>query len=131
MNLILEGTVKTVLPLQSGISKAGNEWKKQEFVIETTEQYPKAVKFTLFGDKVDNFGVFLLEGNQVTVHFDAESREFNGKYYTDLNAYKVEPIGDTIGNSHAEMDKMADSYLNNQPDPSHHGAPEPNEDLPF
>ena len=67
------GTIQTVLPLQSGTSKAGNEWKKQEYILETVEQYPRKVKFDLFGDKVDQYP--LQAGNVVTISVNIESRE--------------------------------------------------------
>lgn len=86
------GTIQTVLPLQSGTSKAGNEWKKQEYVLETAEQYPRKVKFDLFGDKVDQYP--LQAGEAVTISVNIESREFNGRWYTDVRAWKVEN-GDT------------------------------------
>lgn len=86
------GTVQAVLPLQSGVSKSGNEWKKQEYILETIEQYPRKVKFDLFGDKVDQYP--LQEGNVVTLYVNIESREFNGRWYTDVRAWKVEN-GDT------------------------------------
>ena len=86
------GTVQTVLPLQSGTSKSGNEWKKQEYILETSEQYPRKVKFDLFGDKVDQYP--LQVGNIVTISVNIESREFNGRWYTDVRAWKVEN-GDT------------------------------------
>lgn len=80
----LQGKIIAILPLQSGQGKNG-EWKKQEFVIESGGQYPKKVAFTNWGDKVQ----LPAEGTQVTVSFDAESREYNGKYYTELKVWKV------------------------------------------
>lgn len=82
----ITGRITNILPLQSGQGKNG-EWKKQEFVIETTGQYPKKVCFTLWGDKIDAAGLKLEE--VVTVSFDPESREYNGKWYTDLKAWRV------------------------------------------
>ena len=51
----IKGRIIHVLPLQEGVSKAGNPWKKQEYVLETEEQYPRKVCFNLFGDKVDQY----------------------------------------------------------------------------
>ena len=53
----IKGKVVSVLPQQSGTSQAGNQWKKQEFVIETQEQFPKKICMTLFGDRVDQYPV--------------------------------------------------------------------------
>ncbi len=84
----ITGKIVKILPLQTGQGKTGNSWKKQEYVIEYGDQYPKQVCFNLWGDKVDQYA--LTEGEVVVVHFDVESREFNGKYYTDVKAWKVD-----------------------------------------
>lgn len=88
------GTVTAILDLQEGTSKAGNAWKKQEYVLETVEQYPRKVKFDFFGDKVDQYP--LQVGDLVTIYVNIESREFNGRWYTDVRAWKCEN-GDTRG----------------------------------
>ena len=84
----IKGKIIHVLPLQEGVSRAGNPWKKQEYVLETEEQYPRKVCFNLFGDKVDQYPAAI--GDDVTVSFDLESREFNGRWYTDVRAWKIE-----------------------------------------
>ena len=84
----LIGKIIQVLPLQEGVSKAGNAWKKQEYILETLgTQYPRKVCFNLFGDNVDKFP--LQVGQDVTVSIDLESREFNGRWYTDVRAWNV------------------------------------------
>lgn len=88
----LEGTIIYDLPLQEGISKAGNAWKKKEWVLETMGNYPKKVKFHVFGDRVDNLK--FLVGHKYKVQFDLESREFNGRWYTDVSVYASSEIGD-------------------------------------
>ena len=91
----LSGKIIKVLQLQTGQGKNG-VWKKQEYVLEYGDQYPKLVCFNVWGDKVDQFA--LLEGDQATIYFDVESREFNGKYYTDVKAWKIEK-GESIPSS--------------------------------
>lgn len=86
----LKGKVINVLPLVTGEGKNGI-WKKLEFLIETGDQYPKKVLFGLMGAKIDQNPVAL--GQEVVVSFDAESREYNGKYFTNLNAWKVTVSG--------------------------------------
>ena len=137
------GTIQTVLPLQSGTSKAGNEWKKQEYILETVEKYPRKVKFDLFGDKVDQYP--LQAGNVVTISVNIESREFNGRWYTDVRAWKVEN-GDTRAEGAAPA--PAPEYVNpivpgtagSAPSfvepvipqfPGAAAAPNPTDDLPF
>lgn len=84
----IKGKIIAKLPLAQGTSKAGNAWKKQEYVLETEETYPKKVKFDFFGDRVDQYPLNI--GESVTVSFDLESREFNGRWYTDVRAWKAE-----------------------------------------
>lgn len=83
------GKLLQKLPLQSGIGRTGNSWQKQEFVVETIEQYPKKVCANLWGDKVDMLDTVNI-GDTVKVSFSLESREFNGKWYTDVKAWKIE-----------------------------------------
>lgn len=86
----IQGKTIAVLPIESGTSAKGNTWQKRNFVIETPGQYPKKVCFQLFGDKVNDCPNV---GEEVKVSFDAESREWNGKWFTQLNAWKVERQG--------------------------------------
>ncbi len=83
------GKIIQVLPEQSGTSKTGNPWKVQSYVLETQEQYPRKVCFELFGEdriksnpcKIDDI---------VTVSFDIESREYNGRWFTSIRAWRVQ-----------------------------------------
>ena len=70
----IKGKIIHVLPLQEGVSKAGNAWKKQEYVLETYDQYPRKVCFDLFGDKADQYRAAI--GDDVVLSFDIESREY-------------------------------------------------------
>ena len=88
----IAGKIKTVLPLQSGQSKTGNPWKKQQFILETSgSQYPKSVCIMLWGDSIDKFAV--QQGEDVVASIDIESREFNGRWYTDVKAWKIQKTG--------------------------------------
>ena len=87
MNLEAEGKVLLILPEQSGQGKNGT-WIKQEFVIETEEQFPKKACFSAWGDKVSEIKN-LKPGEKVTVSFNIESREYNSRWYTDLRAWKI------------------------------------------
>jgi len=85
--LELTGKIITSLEEKSGTSSRG-PWRKQEYVIEIPGDYPKQVCFMAWGDKIDQFGI--KEGENLTVHFDLESREYNGRWYTDVKAWRVE-----------------------------------------
>lgn len=82
------GKILQILPMQSGNTQKG-EWKKQEFIIETEEQFPKKVCFSLWGDKVEFIRHFKA-GEKVQVSFNIESREFNGRWFTELRAWKMD-----------------------------------------
>lgn len=84
--MVLEGTIKQVVGMQEGISQAGKAWKKATYVLTTNEQYPKDVAFTVFGEERIN-EMSLIAGEQVKLGIDIESREWQGKWYTDVRAY--------------------------------------------
>lgn len=85
----ITGKLIQKLPVQSGVSTSGNNWSKAEFVIETVEQYPKKVCANLWGDRAKALDQFQL-GSLITVSFDLESREYNGRWYTDVKAWRVD-----------------------------------------
>lgn len=84
------GKIIQVLPLQSGTSsRTGNSWQVQSYVLETQEQYSRKVCFEIFGeDKIKNNPCNI--DDLVTVSFDIESREFNGRWYTSIRAWRVQ-----------------------------------------
>lgn len=96
----LKGKVIQLLPLQSGMGKKG-PWKKQEFILETQSQYPKKVCLSIWGDKVDQFNVSV--GQSLNVSVELESREYNGRWYTEARAWKI--------------DKGSNTYSENGPPP--------------
>ena len=76
-----------MLPTKSGTSARGTQWSSQTSVIETHEQYPKRVAFDVLGDKITEFN--LQVGEEVTVSFDINAREYNGKWWNSVNAWQV------------------------------------------
>lgn len=87
MDLQITGRVIKILEMQSGTGKNG-EWRKRDFIIETGGQYPKQVCITQWGDSIDQPSV--QEGEEITASIDIQSREYNGRWYTDVKAWKVE-----------------------------------------
>ena len=83
----ISGKIIAVLPTATGQGKNGT-WRSQDYVLETADQYPKKVCFNLFNDKIDQFPMAI--DDQVNVSFDVESREYNGRWYTTIRAWKVE-----------------------------------------
>ncbi len=111
--------IKT-LPIQTGEGKNGI-WKKQDIIVETDGKFPKKVCISLWGDKIDESKLVI--GNQLSISFDVESREYNGKWYTDVKAWKLELAG--AGNSSGASSKTA------APEPIDYPAKEEDTDLPF
>jgi hypothetical protein len=125
MGLDVKGKLVQVLPVQTGTSKAGNEWSKQEFVIETDEQFPKKVCFTLFGDKVSLISGFSA-GEEIEVAFNLESREFSGKWYHNINAWRI-----TRPSSNAAPSSSGGFIPDDVPPPPPPPEGEYGNDLPF
>lgn len=94
----IKGTIILAMPEVSGVSRSGNNWKKREYVLENTEgSFPRKVAFTCFGENADR--IQLKVGDKVNMFFDIESREFNGRWYTDIRCWRcdVEQPGATTG----------------------------------
>ena len=114
----VKGKVIQLLALQTGMGKKG-PWKKQEFILETQSQYPKKVCFSVWGEKVDQYN--LAVGDLLNVAVDLESREYNGRWYTDVKAWKVEVAGGSGTTDIAPNDEV---YFDE-------GQMESKDDLPF
>ena len=85
----LSGKVIAVLEPRGGVSKTGNAWKVQEYVIETHDQYPRKMCFDVFGeDKINQFNIQV--GEELTVHFDIDAREWQGRWFNSIRAWKVD-----------------------------------------
>lgn len=88
MSLEIKGRIIAVLEEKTGEGKNG-KWQSQDAVIETDGQYPKKVCFNMFGDKIIPLSI----GQEVNVSFEVESKEFNGRWFTNLRAWKVDVVG--------------------------------------
>lgn len=124
MSLTLKGKLTRILSVETGVSRAGNAWKKQEFVMETEEQYPKTVCMTLFNDKVSLLSD-MEPGESIEVSFDVESREFNNKFYHNLNAWKLSRINTSVNDSANQPPPFTTSDIPPEPMDDEPG------DLPF
>ena len=88
--LKVTGTIIKVLELEQGISKAGIEWQKQCFILDTKTQYNNIYCFEIFGEeKVNQFNQYNKVGDEVEVSFNVSTNEWNDKYFTSLSAWKV------------------------------------------
>lgn len=85
----ISGKLSLHLPTQTGEGKNGT-WQKSGFVVDTsTDKYPKKVCFTTWGDTIAQAQAFQV-GEDIKVSFDLESREYQGKWYSDIKAWKIE-----------------------------------------
>jgi hypothetical protein len=123
MSFKVKGKILRILPEQKGTSPRG-EWKKQDFVIESTDdQFPKKICFTLFNDKTS--ALENIEPNmEVEVSFSIESREYNQKWFTNVNAFRIERVKEE-GSQGITPPPYTDADI----PPA--GDAEENDDLPF
>lgn len=116
----IKGKLLQLLPVQTGEGKNGI-WKKQDIIVEQSGQVPKKVCVSIWGDKMNVAS--LSPGAMLTLQADVESREFNGKWYTDVKAWKLEASG-------AESNTpTSNSYSDPEPPFVSQAATE--DDLPF
>jgi len=83
------GKIIVILPANSGVSqRTGNAWYTQTFVLETIEQYPKKIPFEVFGeDRIKQFNI--QKGETLTISFDIDGREYNGRWYPSIKCFNV------------------------------------------
>ena len=85
----------------------GNTSKSRDFVIKTSGEYPQLIKFQLVQDRCESIDT-IDEGTQMRVYFDLRGREWNGKYFTNLQAWKID-ASDLKQNYGSKMANAADN----------------------
>ena len=120
----VKGKIIVALPEQAGVSKAGNNWKKKEYVLETQETYPKKIHFDFFGERADQYPLNV--GDVITLSFDIDSREYNGRWFTSIRGWKAEKADATTPMAQLTMAPVGDML----PPPPAIVADE-SDDLPF
>lgn len=156
-NNSITGKITHILPLQTGDSKKtpGQKWHKQEFVLETLTEWPRQVCFQLWGeDRINQANIQL--NDIVTVQFELSSREFNGKWYTNVDGRFVtkgmaqepnqmggseygipsqnQPFGGQPYGGHSQSSNYGGGYGDNAglpPTGNNFGAGSGGDDLPF
>ena len=123
MALEVTGRLIQILPEQTGTGKNG-VWKKQDIIIETSEQFPKKISLSLWGDKVDQAKNFQI-GQSLKVVAAVESREFNGRWYTDVKPFRIDVDGASAPTPGNTASALPDFDLT--PDPTNDSL----NDLPF
>lgn len=126
----IQGKIIAVLEPRGGTSsRTGNTWKSQEYVIETHEQYPKKCCFRVFGeDRISQFNI--QQGEELTVSIDIDAHEYNGRWFNDINAWRVDRSSPQQGAAPASPQPTVESAA---PLPAADDAPAGDEadDLPF
>ena len=85
----IEGKIIVVLPAREGVSARGTQWKSQDYVLETHEQYPRKCCFSVFGsDKISLFNI--QSGEELRVSFDIDAHEYNGRWFNNIRAWRVQ-----------------------------------------
>lgn len=84
------GVVYRIMPQQSGTSARG-QWQKQEVIFEQPDEFSRKVCVTFFGDRVQDAAT-LQVGEKVNVSCNIESREYNGRWYTDVRAWRIQKV---------------------------------------
>ncbi|MBR5394397.1 MAG: DUF3127 domain-containing protein [Bacteroidaceae bacterium] len=70
-------------------SRTGNEWKAKSYVLEVPGDYPRKLVFDVFGvDRLQAFNIQI--GEMMTVHFDIDAHEYNGRWFNDVRAFRVD-----------------------------------------
>ena len=83
----LEGRIIVAQPIQSGVSKNGNNWQRQDFVLEIPGQYPKKVAFSVMNSNIQNFG--LAVGQDVDIEIDINANEWQGRWFNSITCWKA------------------------------------------
>lgn len=135
----ISGKIIVATEVRSGQSaRTGNNWMAQDFVIETHEQYPRRCVFSVFGeDRLKEFNI--KPGEELTVYFDIDAHEYNGRWFNNLRAWKVErgaaPVADAVAQqpyaatpTASVASTSADTFTPAPPSASGDGA---KDDLPF
>lgn len=133
------GKFLKTLPEQSGQSQRG-EWVRGGFVIETEEQFPKQVAFSLWGEDKVAIVRSMPQGTQIKVFFSPESREYLDKWYTDLRCYRIDALAPAstaqpVSNQNTTNQQKSDTPFVSELEESKRSvefsAPQEDDDLPF
>ena len=130
MSVELEGKLIQVLPEKTGEGRNGR-WKRQEFVIETEDRYPRKILIQLWNDKADMIHDYK-EGDKIKASVNIESREVNdGKWFTNVKAWRLQKVEDAspgAPQSDAPMPGEQEAPPSSEADQN---GPDKGDDLPF
>ena len=132
----ITGKVVRLGNLIEGTSARG-PWRKQELIIETEEQYPKTVCLICWTNQIDEIQKFA-PGQTIKAQIEISSREFNGKWYTDVRVWRFDPVGAAPATAAAPAQPAQQPVMHQTPPATDAAAPEyyapaddSTDDLPF
>lgn len=85
----ITGKLIKILKQESGVSKAGKEWSKQSFLIDTGSEYNNEICISVFGDIMEQLQNLVI-GAELECYLNISSKEYNGKYYHNITAWRIE-----------------------------------------
>lgn len=90
----VRGRIKKLFPMKSGVSRLGNNWRRQDFILEffaePTDQYADTVQLSIMNDKIDEFA--LNEGDEVNVEVRHQVKTYGERLYNDLWVKTLEKV---------------------------------------
>ena len=84
----ITGKLVKILELQKGVSKAGKNWQKQSFVLDTGAEFNNQICIDTFGEKIEQIQN-LKNGAEIEVKLNVSSKEYNGRYYHNISAWEI------------------------------------------
>lgn len=130
--MIFQGRILKILPLQTGQTKDGKEWRKQEFVFEffenPTDRWSDKVVLSLMGENIDKHNI--AEGDEVRIGFGHSVREYDGKVYNELRLYRLEKLASAPNSAPQAMQAAPTGNQPTESETSAQGAKN-EDDLPF
>lgn len=110
---------------REGVSKTGTQWKVQEYVLEETSgQYQRKIAFEVFGeDKIKQLNI--QQGVEYRISFDIDAREWNGRYFNSVRAWKAVPLQVTQSAEPQQPTQVFPPAVNDAGLPVDDGAPLP------
>ena len=126
----LQGKVIAALDPRSGVSSRG-EWTAQDFVIETHDNYPKKMVFSVLGsDRLQRFNIQV--GQEINVSFDIDAHEYNGRWFNSIRAFDVRQVDpNAVASMQAPAQPAAQASAQPAADPFAAKAEQNADDLPF
>ena len=89
----IKGKLVQKLERETGVSKSGKTWEKQSILVEQSgTDYNKEVAISFFGDKIKKIRD-IQEGSDVSVSINLSSREYNGKYFHNIDGWFIAELG--------------------------------------